>query len=68
MVAPDETTYAYVNGRPMAPKGELFERAVKAWRQLPTDAGASYDRTVRCAPRILLRRSRGAPVRGWSQV
>jgi len=46
MVAPDETTYAYVNGRPMAPKGELFERAVKAWRQLPTDAGASYDRTI----------------------
>ena len=46
MVAPDETTYAYVNGRPMAPKGELFERAVKAWRQLPTDAGASYDRMI----------------------
>src|SRR6476660_7982672 len=46
MVAPDETTYAYINGRPMAPKGELFERAVKAWRQLPTDAGASYDRTI----------------------
>jgi len=46
MVAPDDTTFAYINGRPMAPKGELFDRAVKVWRQLSTDAGAAYDRTV----------------------
>ncbi|HJU06553.1 MAG TPA: 3-isopropylmalate dehydratase large subunit [Nitrospiraceae bacterium] len=46
MIAPDETTFAYIKGRPMAPQGELFDRAVKAWRQLATDPGAPYDRTV----------------------
>jgi len=46
MVAPDDTTFAYINGRPMAPKGELFDRAVKAWRQLTSDPGAAYDRTI----------------------
>ncbi|HKN88110.1 MAG TPA: 3-isopropylmalate dehydratase large subunit [Nitrospiraceae bacterium] len=46
MVAPDDTTFAYINGRPMAPKGELFDRAVKVWRQLATDPGAPYDQTV----------------------
>jgi 3-isopropylmalate/(R)-2-methylmalate dehydratase large subunit len=46
MVAPDETTFAYINGRPMAPKGEIFDRAVKAWRQLVTDPGATYDQTI----------------------
>jgi 3-isopropylmalate/(R)-2-methylmalate dehydratase large subunit len=46
MVAPDEKTVAYIKGRPMAPKGELFEQATKAWRALPTDRGATYDTTV----------------------
>ncbi len=46
MVAPDETTIAYIKGRPLAPKGELFEQAVNAWRQLKTDANATYDMTV----------------------
>jgi 3-isopropylmalate/(R)-2-methylmalate dehydratase large subunit len=46
MVAPDETTIAYIKGRPLAPKGELFEQAVNAWRQLKTDASATYDMTV----------------------
>ena len=46
MVAPDERTIAYIKGRPLAPKGELFEQAVHAWRQLKTDANATYDRTV----------------------
>ncbi|MBM4119860.1 MAG: 3-isopropylmalate dehydratase large subunit [Nitrospira sp.] len=46
MVAPDEKTAAYVKGRPMAPKGDLWEKAVEAWRALPTDAGATYDATV----------------------
>ena len=46
MVAPDEKTIAYINGRPLAPKGELFEQAVHAWQQLKTDANATYDRTV----------------------
>jgi 3-isopropylmalate/(R)-2-methylmalate dehydratase large subunit len=43
MVAPDETTFAYLEGRPYAPKGEAFEEAKKAWRQLRTDEGAEYD-------------------------
>jgi 3-isopropylmalate/(R)-2-methylmalate dehydratase large subunit len=46
MIAPDDTTFAYVKGRPMAPKGELFDRAVKVWRQLVTDPGATYDQIV----------------------
>ncbi len=46
MVAPDEKTIAYINGRPLAPKGILFEQAVQAWQQLKTDADATYDMTV----------------------
>ena len=37
MVAPDETTFAYVKGRPFAPKGADFDRAVEVWQQLPSD-------------------------------
>ncbi len=43
MVAPDETTFAYIKGRPYAPQGELFEQAVAAWRQLRSDPGAQFD-------------------------
>jgi 3-isopropylmalate/(R)-2-methylmalate dehydratase large subunit len=43
MVAPDETTFAYIKGRPYAPKGELYEQAVTAWRQLVSDPDAEYD-------------------------
>ena len=46
MVAPDETTYQYLKGRPYAPQGEEWERKVALWRKLPTDPGAVYDRTV----------------------
>jgi 3-isopropylmalate/(R)-2-methylmalate dehydratase large subunit len=46
MIAPDETTFEYIRGRPLAPRGEAFDRAVAYWRTLPTDAGAVYDRTV----------------------
>jgi len=46
MVAPDEKTIAYIKGRPLAPKGELFEQAVQAWQYLKTDAHATYDMTV----------------------
>jgi 3-isopropylmalate/(R)-2-methylmalate dehydratase large subunit len=46
MVAPDETTYDYLKGRPFAPKGELFERAVEDWRRLATDSDATFDREV----------------------
>ena len=43
MVAPDETTFAYIEGRPYAPKGERFEQAVAVWRQLASDPGAHFD-------------------------
>ncbi|TLU72505.1 3-isopropylmalate dehydratase large subunit [Lichenicoccus roseus] len=46
LVAPDETTFAYVEGRPFAPKGEAFAQAVEYWRTLPSDSGAHYDRVV----------------------
>jgi 3-isopropylmalate/(R)-2-methylmalate dehydratase large subunit len=46
MVAPDATTFAYLKGRPFAPKGADFDRAVEAWSTLTTDAGASFDREV----------------------
>jgi 3-isopropylmalate/(R)-2-methylmalate dehydratase large subunit len=46
MVAPDETTFAYVKGRPYAPTGEAWERAVAKWRTLATDPGARFDREV----------------------
>jgi 3-isopropylmalate/(R)-2-methylmalate dehydratase large subunit len=44
MIAPDETTYAYLAGRPRAPRGEAWERALAAWRALPTEPGARFDR------------------------
>jgi 3-isopropylmalate/(R)-2-methylmalate dehydratase large subunit len=47
MVAPDETTYQYLKGRPRAPQGDAWERAVSAWRTLGSDPGASFDKTVR---------------------
>ena len=47
MVAPDDTTIAYVEGRPHAPKGEAWERAVAWWRSLPSDPGAHFDKEVR---------------------
>jgi 3-isopropylmalate/(R)-2-methylmalate dehydratase large subunit len=46
MIAPDETTYGYLRGRPRAPRDEAWERALAAWRGLPTDEGASFDREV----------------------
>ena len=49
MVAPDQTTFDYIKGRPMAPKGEALERAIEYWRTLPTDAGAHYDTVVKLA-------------------
>jgi len=46
MIAPDETTFAYLAGRPRAPEGERFARAVERWRALRTDDGAHYDARV----------------------
>ena len=46
LIAPDDTTFAYLKGRPMAPTGADWDRAVEYWRTLPTDADARYDRVV----------------------
>ena len=46
LIAPDETTFEYVRGRPYAPKGGAFDRAVEYWRTLPSDPGAHYDTIV----------------------
>ena len=46
MIAPDDTTIEYLAGRPRAPRGIDWEKAVTAWRRLPTDEGATYDRSV----------------------
>ena len=46
LIAPDETTFAYIQGREYAPKGEAFDRAVAYWRTLPADPGAHYDTVV----------------------
>src|SRR5690606_36886841 len=46
MVAPDETTFAYLKGRPHAPKGEMWDRAVEYWKTLRTDDDAVFDKVV----------------------
>ncbi len=57
LIAPDETTFAYLAGRPLAPAGADWERALERWRQLPSDPGAVHDReetidAARLAPMI----------------
>jgi 3-isopropylmalate/(R)-2-methylmalate dehydratase large subunit len=57
LIAPDETTFAYLRSRPMSPKAGAFERAVAYWKTLPSDPGASYDKEVvldaaRIAPQV----------------
>jgi 3-isopropylmalate/(R)-2-methylmalate dehydratase large subunit len=47
MVAPDDKTFAWLEGRPHAPKGAQWEEALDAWRKLPTDAGATFDDEIR---------------------
>ncbi|HUL77375.1 MAG TPA: 3-isopropylmalate dehydratase large subunit [Vicinamibacteria bacterium] len=71
LVAPDDTTYTYLAGRPFAPAGEAWEAAVARWRTLPSDDGARFDRVERIdasslAPMITWGTSpgMGIPVRG----
>jgi len=59
MIAPDEKTFAYLKGRPKAPKGELWERVVAYWSRLGTDEGADFDQEVR------LDASRLPPIVSW---
>jgi 3-isopropylmalate/(R)-2-methylmalate dehydratase large subunit len=46
MIAPDDTTFEYLAGKPRAPKGKAWDEAVARWRQLPSDEGAAYDRSI----------------------
>ncbi len=46
LIAPDETVFAYLEGRPMAPKGAEWDKAVAWWKTLPSDPGAVYDKVV----------------------
>ena len=46
MVAPDDTTFGYLHGRPYAPREAMWDRAMAAWRRLPTDADARFDKEV----------------------
>src|SRR3954449_2166822 len=47
MIAPDETTFAYIKGRPFAPNGKDWDAAVTHWRTLVSDPGANYDKVVK---------------------
>ena len=46
MIAPDDTTYQYLSGREFAPKNSNWERMMRYWKTLPSDAGAQYDRSI----------------------
>jgi 3-isopropylmalate/(R)-2-methylmalate dehydratase large subunit len=46
LIAPDDTTFEYIKGRPMAPTGDNWDKAVAYWRSLPSDAGAQYDKEI----------------------
>jgi 3-isopropylmalate/(R)-2-methylmalate dehydratase large subunit len=46
LIAPDETTFAYLKGRKFAPQGAAWDEAVARWRKLPSDEGATYNRTI----------------------
>jgi 3-isopropylmalate/(R)-2-methylmalate dehydratase large subunit len=46
LIAPDQTTFDYVNGRPYAPKHEAWDQALEGWKQLKTDEGAKFDKEV----------------------
>ena len=47
LIAPDDTTFAYLEGREFAPKGAKWEQALDAWRALSSDSGAAWDKEVR---------------------
>ena len=46
LIAPDQKTFDYINGRPYAPKGKDWDKAINFWRSLPSDSGAKYDKEI----------------------
>ncbi len=71
MIAPDETTFAWLKGRPYAPQGEEWEKAVATWRTLPTDPGATFDKEMTLDASVLApmvtygtNPGQGAPITG----
>jgi len=46
MVAPDAKTYEYIKNKPMSPKGEAYDKALEAWKLLPSDEGAVFDKVI----------------------
>ncbi len=67
MVAPDDITFAYLEGRPGAPSGAAWERALDEWRQLPSDEGAVFDREVEIDVRELAPQVTWGTNPGWSR-
>ena len=63
LIAPDETTFQYLEGRPYAPKGGAWDLALGQWRRLPSDKGANFDTRSSFWPRTSRRWSPGAPAR-----
>ena len=63
LIAPDETTFAYLDGREYAPRGDLFARAVADWRALASEPDAAFDTEHTSTPARSRPRSRGAPAR-----
>jgi len=59
LIAPDETTFAYIKGRPLAPKGADWDKAIAYWKTLPSDTGARYD------VEVILKASEIAPQVTW---
>jgi len=59
MVAPDETTFAYLKGKPFAPQGAMWDTAMAYWKSIPTDPGATFDKEV------LLKAEDIAPMVTW---
>ena len=49
MIKPDDTTFNYIKGRPLAPKGQEWEKAMKYWKTLHTDEGAKFDYDIKIA-------------------
>ena len=66
MVAPDDTTFAYLEERPHAPKGRDYHEAVARWRTLPTDPAATYDKTVQLDAGALAPHVTWGPTPAWS--